>query len=67
MTIMTKKKFCFRNGDEKVETQGNNIIETVPDWVAETELYQLAAAEESVLEVKATNTTKTVTDKAKKK
>lgn len=52
MTILTKKRFCFRNGDTRYETQGNSIIEEAPDWVAKTELYEMAVKEGSILEVK---------------
>lgn len=52
MIILTKKRFCFRNGNEKIETAGNGIVETVPDWVAETPLFQLAVNDGALLEVK---------------
>ena len=51
MIILTKKRFCFRNGDVKIETQGKNIVETVPDWVAKTPLFDLAVNDGDILEI----------------
>lgn len=51
MIILTKKRYCFRNGSEKFETAGGDAIETVPDWVAETELFELAVEGGNILEI----------------
>lgn len=51
MIILTKKRFCFRNGNEKIETAGNGIVETVSDWVAETPLFDLAVNDGDILEI----------------
>lgn len=51
MQILTKKRFCFRNGEEKVETAGGGAIETVPDWVAKTRLFDLAVSDGNIIEL----------------
>jgi hypothetical protein len=51
MIILTKKRYCFRNGNDKFETAGGDAIETVPDWVAETELFELAVEGGNILEI----------------
>lgn len=51
MIILTKRRYCFRNGAEKIETIGGGAIETVPDWVAKTELFELAAAGGNIMEI----------------
>lgn len=64
MIILSKRRYQFKNGDERVITQGNGVIETVPDWVAKTDLYQDAEAEGNIMEVKTSE--KTVTSRARK-
>lgn len=64
MIILTKKRYCFRDGNEKVETAGNSVVETVPDWVANTPLFQLAAEEGNILEISSKG--RKVTSKTKK-
>ncbi len=51
MIILTKRRYCFRNGNEKIETIGGGAIETVPDWVAKTELFELAVAGGNIMEI----------------
>lgn len=65
MIILTKKRYCFRNGDVKVETAGGGAIETVPDWVAETPLFKLASEGGNIYEMK--NKGRTVTEQTPKK
>lgn len=64
MIILTKKRYCFRDGNEKVETAGNSLVETVPDWVAKTPLFKLAAEEGNILEISSKG--RKVTSKTKK-
>lgn len=64
MIILTKKRYCFRNGDVKVETAGGGAIETVPDWVAQTPLFKLASEGGNIYEMKSKG--RTVTESAKK-
>lgn len=51
MQIMSKKRYCFKNGNDVVITEGQNIIQTVPDWVAETPLYAIASAGGNIVEL----------------
>ena len=51
MIILTKRRYCFRNGNEKIETIGGGAIETVPEWVAKTELFELAVAGGNIMEI----------------
>lgn len=51
MQIMSKKRYCFKNGNDVVITEGQNIIQTVPDWVAETPLYAIAEAGGNIVEL----------------
>lgn len=52
MQILTKKRFCFRDGaDGVVTTAGGGAIEVVPDWVAKTPLFNLAAADGDIMEL----------------
>lgn len=64
MIILSKKKYQFKNGDERVITQGGGIIETVPEWIVKDPLYKDAEAEGNIYEI--ANTEKTVTTRAKK-
>ncbi|WP_302530233.1 hypothetical protein [Megamonas funiformis] len=42
MRILTKKKYQFGSGENKVISSGNYVIEDVPDWVEKDPLFKLA-------------------------
>lgn len=52
LTILTKKRYGFRSDDMNFETQGNSVIEEAPEWIAKTDLYKMAMADGSIIEVK---------------
>ena len=49
--ILTKKKFRFRNGKEEYISQGNNLIEDVPDWVEKDGIFELAIKDGSLVKL----------------
>lgn len=51
MQIISKKRYLFRNGDKVIITEGQGIIQSVPDWVAETPLYAIASAGGNIIEL----------------
>ena len=65
MQILTKKPYLFKNGDEKFISKGGMVIEICPDWIAQTPLYKLAAAEGNIVELAAKG--RTATEDAPKK
>ena len=45
MRILTKRKYQFGYGENKIITAGNYAIEDVPDWVVDDPLFKLAKAD----------------------
>jgi len=67
MTILTKKKFCFRGIDgSRFTTQGNSIIEDAPDWIAKTDFYPMAVQDGDIIEVTASAAAKDKPARGKK-
>lgn len=62
MQILTKKRFIFKNGDEKFISAGGMAIETCPDWVAKDALYAAGVHEGSIVEIASHN--RAVTEQA---
>lgn len=57
MIILTKKRFQFKSpsGDIFISA-GNMAIESAPDWVQKTTLYEWGASDGDIVEVKGTST-----------
>lgn len=51
MLILCKKRFEFRDGGERFTTQGGDIIEKAPDWIAKHPLYDLAVKDGDIYEL----------------
>lgn len=53
MVILSKKRFGFKGPSPGVffTTQGGMAIETAPDWIKNTWLYDLAAADGDIVEL----------------
>ena len=49
MQILTKKRYQFTNGEEKVVTQGNFVVENVPDWVKKDDFFKMAVDDGDIL------------------
>ena len=45
MRILTKRKYQFGYGENKIITAGSYAIEDVPDWVVDDPLFKLAKAD----------------------
>lgn len=54
MVILSKKRFGFKGPSPGVffTTLGGMAIETAPDWIKDTWLYDLAAADGDIVELK---------------
>lgn len=54
MRILTKRKYQFGYGENKIITAGGYAIEDVPDWVKDDPLFKLAKADGDIeiMEVK---------------
>lgn len=69
MCIISYKRFMFKRATgETFTTKGGGILEEVPDWVKETQLYKWAAGDGDIIETVNSSDKAAITadDKAKK-